>query len=279
MYAHSMCAPCIYAYSMCACDIKDTLYIHVFYCQNTFFTLVTASTSRQSACCTHVSALLHALAALTPTSFPSEERGSNLTNNEEAIPVTSLPCQWKAPRKRKDSTMQLSQLDFEKHVYGRRKKRNVGSLEDFDPRPERYRGTAKQNLPALLDRVRGQGLCVSLLFDPRACHHDEGESTSKSVPNLPSCENLQQTIAEFKKSLQVTSEEIRSIERKTVGQRHSPMWFMARRFRITASVFGEVLRRKPDTPPDNLVYLILSLVPPLTEQYMTHHQLMSLMDF
>ena len=44
---------------------------------------------------------------------------------EEALPVTSYICQWKRPRKRKESTMKMSEAIFEKHihVYGRTKKR------------------------------------------------------------------------------------------------------------------------------------------------------------
>ena len=125
-------------------------------------------TYRQSECCTHISALLHALAALCPTSFPTLADSTNtsstssdpVSNDEdEVVPVTSVLCQWKPPKKRKVSTMKLCDVEFEKHVY-RRTKKSMKKLEDFDPRPEKYRGTAKDNLPALLDSVRGKGLCI-----------------------------------------------------------------------------------------------------------------------
>ena len=65
------------------------------------------------------------------------------------------------------------------------------------------------------------------------------------------------TILEFKKSLQVSNEEARSIERSTVLQKDSPSWFRVTKYRITASVFGDIMHRRADTPPDKLVLRIL----------------------
>lgn len=77
------------------------------------------SLCRQSSCCTHISALLHALVALQPTKFPLQLINDNdSSSEEEALPITSLACQWKPPKKRKESTMQISDVNFEKHVYG-----------------------------------------------------------------------------------------------------------------------------------------------------------------
>lgn len=55
------------------------------------------------------------------------------------LPLTSYPCQWKAPRKRKQSNL----MPCLKNVYGRAtsgKKRQ--RLEDFDPWPLKHRGNA-----------------------------------------------------------------------------------------------------------------------------------------
>ena len=38
----------------------------------------------------------------------------------------------------------------------------------------------------------------------------------------------------------------------------SPIWFSARRYRLTASVFGRILKRRLNTPPDALVKELLS---------------------
>ena len=48
---------------------------------------------------THVSALLHALVALTPSHFTPSTVPS--AEEVEEIPCTSYLCQWKVPRKRK----------------------------------------------------------------------------------------------------------------------------------------------------------------------------------
>ena len=121
----------------------------------------------KSASCTHVSALLHALAKLHPTPFqlkptlhPVEEESEN-----DETPVTSLPCQWKPPKRRKESLLEMSKATFQKHDYAKPKKQQVKMIEEFDPRPQEYRGTVASRLPQLLDKLRGEQLCISLLFD------------------------------------------------------------------------------------------------------------------
>ena len=71
----------------------------------------------------------------------------DLPCNEDDTPVTSLPCKWKPPKKRKENTLPIEQAQFEKHTYGKPNKRKLALLNDFDPRPIQYRGTAKNNLP------------------------------------------------------------------------------------------------------------------------------------
>ena len=79
----------------------------------------------------HVSALLHALASLTPAC----EQNVQDSSDEEALPITSYLCKWNAPRKRKESNLPISQASFMKHVYGRERKHQLKPVEDFDPRP------------------------------------------------------------------------------------------------------------------------------------------------
>ena len=196
------------------------------------------SCCRKSASCTHVSALLHALTSITAPQFqlqPAEEtEGEVLVDDDDVTPVTSRPCQWKPPRKRKESTMRLGEAYFEKHVYGRQRKRALTQVEDFDPRPLRFRGTAHENLPQLLESVRSQSLCISLLFD-RTFRHWES-TTSSEEPSLPSTPALRDSVNAFKTSLAVSAEEIRKIERETMQQRNSPVWLKVRCYRLTASL-------------------------------------------
>ena len=215
---------------------------------------------RKSASCTHVSALMHALVAMTQSEFKLQQvvPMSRAEDEEEALPITSYPCQWKPPKKRKESNMQMSEAVFQKHDYSSLKKRKVRLVEDFDPRPECYKGTAGNNFPALLDTVRGQAICISLLFDPQSCHWtNDNPMPSTAIPHQPSISSLKATITAFKDSLQIPDDKIRKIEIDTREQRYSSLWFSVRRYRLTASLFGEVLRRRDDTPPQSLVLRIL----------------------
>ena len=149
---------------------------------------------------------------------------------------------------------------FEKLVYGKVKKRQLEPLEDFDPRPDKFKGTAKNSLPALLNNLRGEGLCISLLLDSNLCANDGTTLSSSSVPTsstLPDIEKLKKSVSVFKESLSISDEKIREIELNTREQRESTLWFQARRYRITSSLFGQVLQRKEQTPPDSLVLQIL----------------------
>ena len=206
--------------------------------------------------------MLHALVGMTSAGCklqPTHPAISELDGEEEeeeeedAMPVTSYLCQWKVPKKRKESTLQMSSATFQKHDYHHQGKRKVAFTEDFDPRPSDCRGIASSLLPTLLECVRGESLGVSLLFD----EHYRHQTIPLSVPHLPDLEALKDNVAAFKESMKTDADKIREIERSTREQRHSTLWFAVRRFRITASRFGEVLRRKPDTPPDSLVLSIL----------------------
>ena len=203
--------------------------------------------------------------AVTPTRFPDHSSGGEDPEATEVLPVTSYACQWKPPRKRKESNLKISEARFEKHVYGKLKKRGLSSLEEFDPRPPEYRGTANSELSTFLGKVRGRGLGVSLLFDSSTrVWTKESPSMPAESPDLPCRQQLEQTVREFKSSLHVSEQRAREIEQATREQRHSPEWYSVRRYRLTASLFGQIYHRKPDTRPDALV---LRLIKP--RQFMT----------
>ena len=153
-----------------------------------------------------MSAALHALSSLKPASFslqPNLLTASSSEDDAMDTPCTSLPCQWKPPKKRKESTLRLYEASFVKHDYAKPSKRKVRCIEEYDPRPPAFRGSTAQRLPALLQQLKGQQLCVSILFDPE-CRQD----TLKEVQNpgshkLPSKAVLSETISAFKRSLKV----------------------------------------------------------------------------
>ena len=65
--------------------------------------------------------------------------------------------------------MEVAEVHFEKHEFGKIKKRVARSIESFDPQPDESRNCNAQRLQQLLDDVQGKGLCISLLLDPSTC--------------------------------------------------------------------------------------------------------------
>ena len=105
-------------------------------------------------------------------------------------------------------------------------------------------------LPKLLENLKGEQLCISLLFD-RSCQKEHIEqSQDPSLYHVLHSTELKCTIEAFKNTLEVTQE----IEQNTREQRMSPLGW---HFRITACTFGAVLSWRPDTPPDCLVLRII----------------------
>ena len=81
-----------------------------------------------------MSALLHALESMTGPQcqlLPPNE-SLHFSSTEDDTPVTSLPCKWKPPKKRKESTSPIGQAQFEKHTYGKPIKQRLALLNDFD---------------------------------------------------------------------------------------------------------------------------------------------------
>ena len=73
---------------------------------------------------------------------------------------------------------------------------------------------------------------------------------------LPSTGSLKQTIEAFKSSLSMTEEEIRKLKHDIRQQKNSSLWYEMQRYCLTASLFGSILQRRSDTPPDSLVLKI-----------------------
>ena len=95
------------------------------------------------------------------------------------------------------------------------------------------------------------------MFDPVSRYWDTTDLVSPLVPNLPTEMELKKSVEVFKNSLELKTDEIRELEQKTREQRNSPEWFAARRFQITVSIFGDIIHRRQETAPDNLVKCIL----------------------
>jgi len=140
----------------------------------------------------------------------------------------SLPCAWKQPKSRKDSSLQVSQTRFERHEHTKPIKRKIKLPEEFDPWPQKFKGSAKNNIPKLLKEVEGKGPCISLLLDPVYCE-ERVDTTQPDDYSMPSVSDIKSTIQAFKKkSLEVSSDEARKMETDTCDQRRSSAWLNIR---------------------------------------------------
>lgn len=216
---------------------------------------------RQSASCTHVSGLLHALTAICSARNPFQIVSAAHVENEEedsALPITSFICQWVKPRKRKESSAKISESEFLKHVYGRTVKHELKTICSYDPRPAEYRGNSSARLGPYLEKVRSVDIGMSVLLDESMqVWSEQSHTVDSSTLTLPSKSELEDRAKAFISSLHLSPDKIREIERNTTLQSQSSSWFTARKYRLTASVFGEVYRRKENTPPDSLVLRII----------------------
>ena len=86
-------------------------------------------------------------------------------------------------------------------------------------RPTDCRGSAKDKLPKLLEKLKGKGPCISYSLDKSSqCSTTliDNASIGPSAPTqLPSKRELQYRLTEFKKSLDLSMDEIRRIEQQT----------------------------------------------------------------
>ena len=208
---------------------------------------------RRSGC---IAKILSALSGLKQSLQLPPNLDDSLSNDEDEVPCTSLPCTWVVPKNRKGSTQQMSSTVFKKHERDKPVKISIAQLAEFDPRPLKFRGNAKELIPEILIKVKGDHLGISVLLDSDYVEQSQVAQQSSDV-NIPSVEGLKETIDAFKKSLVVTEDAAREIECNTREQCSSSAWFQARRYRLTASRFGEIISRQPNTPPEKLVLSIL----------------------
>ena len=209
-----------------------------------------------------MSALLHALTSISSSQVPFHVTGTPGTNDnvdeeDTPLPITSFICQWVKPRKRKENSAKMSETDFLKHVYGRTIKHELKPIASFDPRPSEYKGNVSVQLVPYLEKVRGMGIGISMLLDSSTQVWSEHSDSDTSAMTLPSKSEVEDRVKAFISSLHLPLEKIREIERNTKLQHQSASWYNARKYRLTASLFGEVYRRKENTPPDSLVLRVI----------------------
>lgn len=219
--------------------------------------------------CIHVSACLWSL----------ESFGSKLA-------PTSKPCAWIRPRTKGKPIGPVSSITLQKHKLFKRDEAPSVSITkpvDYDPRPPALRGQGECMMKGLASElinrhnVDNMPLLVSVFIPPpppppapRSDYNPLAASDGFSlapidlsdsvgdISHAELCDNeFVSMCSDFKASLQVSDIQQLEIEFQTRGQASNPKWFEARRNRVTASTFADVVKRKPTTVPDPLVKRIL----------------------
>ena len=67
---------------------------------------------RLFASCIHVSAILHSMASLNPSSRPNPSTVVPVAS-DASVPVTSMINSWKPPRKYKQSSLMMSEAKYQ----------------------------------------------------------------------------------------------------------------------------------------------------------------------
>ena len=185
---------------------------------------------------------IYALVALCPTEIVGTAKlGEDNSSSVQPVPITSLECQWSKPRCCKDSKVEVSNVSFKEHVYDRQRKHELEPINDFDPRPHEYKGTVSQKLQCFLEAMKGKDLGVSVMFDENLqIWEEDAEAPEPDKFDLPSNSDLIERVKKFKSTLTVTPERIRQIEKETIDQDQSSLWYAVRRYRLAASTFGRI---------------------------------------
>ncbi|CAG9763584.1 unnamed protein product [Ceutorhynchus assimilis] len=100
--------------------------------------------------------------------------------------------------------------------------------------------------------------CRKPLFSKKNTETEDNKSYGEKCekPDMTD-EELRHAKNDFKESLCRSSEDIKTIEVLTRQQQNSDLWYLERRKRLTASMFGVVCRRRPTTGCKSLVQSIL----------------------
>lgn len=224
--------------------------------------------SRLGQACNHVAALLFYL---------ERHCGPNFDNLPTDLSRTSMPMTWhQVPRKSVTPTA-VRDLTFVKHSHGADKEAPAASLSSslkrssFDPRRLQDRTVDEDSrvklMADVLSSLPSSGMQqfwmksnhVSLPEPPTISEdrlwsevifwHQNAAKVNPSKFFSPSVAQVEAFVAGMTLPAQVVSE----IELSTRSQADSTLWLALHNGRITSSRFGEILRRRDDTDPKNLV--------------------------
>ena len=187
----------------------------------------------------------------------------------EGISCTSQLQAWNQPRKRHLDSSVVTDIDFTQHEFGK-VKRKLGNPM-YDPRPMKFRSTSSEEVETLRSALRNQKEDLAILhvlgssdrnapLSPLACSSSSSlpqpslarVKTMKYLHKLPhplSLNNIRTACNRFIEDIKCSESVTHDIQEATRLQYNCEEWHIQRRYRITASNFGSVVKRKNPHPP------------------------------
>ncbi|XP_065067596.1 uncharacterized protein LOC135693138 [Rhopilema esculentum] len=238
----------------------------------------------QGGCCKHVAALLYTL--LDFINIDIKEIPSDIT-------CTKVGQKWHIPsgaRNLSSKAFKFRDLVFEKAEETKKRKRPLvtGSRDTYCATPQFALETSPDELEGLVERLRLAGkapmFCEAIesnnyqpcsLFQTsstRALEKFSGSIFNEQtelhyihrlfceVPHDNDVSELQlkeEIIQNIISKVGISVEKSIEICTKTIQQSEEPAWYLERAKRITASIFGKVLNRRPNNYPSSLIKAVL----------------------
>ena len=189
----------------------------------------------------------------------------------EDIPCTSKPCQWNQPSKRKKESVPVKDITFKRIKYEDTLKVKEKKTAKYIVDSNSFRNSLCAKLgntsrAVLFDIIpQVQDNSVGVESDLNVSNFEEVETSEhivyesdRFIDIISTLKNEKITEVDFKQFLSTCSSNIiEEIEVRTKGQHNNPLWKLARKARITASIFHDIKTKKDTTKPDNVVNKIL----------------------
>ncbi|XP_062611092.1 uncharacterized protein LOC134272932 [Saccostrea cucullata] len=239
------------AYRSWVCLSKVTGRVHTAECN---------CVAGEGGACNHIAALLYGIVDIS------------VKKHTGKIAPTSKACEWIKPRSRNLSPKKAQDMDFSKTT-GKNKSSSYSVIEKNPDLTLPSVQVFKENL-AKINPMAGWLKTFS------TTRIETLPPTAESIPELHHItffymdnvdlfsDECKQQFMQYFGSLQVSAKECEIINKMTKGQHINPMWREARHGRLTASDFGKIVRRKPETLPDNLLKYILGYCPSFSNKAM-----------
>lgn len=176
--------------------------------------------------------------------------------NQSNKPCISKPCTWNKPSKRTKEGKTIDQLNFKKY------KQDVDRNSNIIEIKKKY---CKSFCDSLCSRLQNKNFVIHhLLYTPdneievsddlNVGHQEVVTSdtityASDEFIDIQNCLQFIRSCTTFDNQMPLSTDVCNEVELRTRGQSENKLWFVARKGRITASLFHDVLKQKESTNP------------------------------